>query len=267
MSRISGRRSARLGCAISERGDTRDEAVTGEARSTRPLWLDCPDESRVPEGRYRLSTRLGGAQHVHSFSLDRHLVTVDRYRCFVEAGGYEDPDHWDSEGWSWKQAHRIDRPRFWDDPEWRRFLRRGRPVVGVSYHEAAAFCRFERRRLPTEREWESAARGPEGWTYTWGDEWEEGRLGVRGIGPRMTWPVGFFRRARGPFGHHDLLGNVWQWTSDSAERAQPLHGNERKIVRGGSWASRPDQNRTDSWNAYALDARFSHLGFRTAALR
>jgi iron(II)-dependent oxidoreductase len=231
--------------------------------SPAAAWIavDCADERFVPSGTYLLSARLGGAQAVEGFWLDRQPVTVDRYARFIEAGGYDDPDHWEDEGWLWKQREGIECPRFWDEPEWRRFLRKNRPVVGVSFHEATAFARFEGRRLPTERELEAASRGPKGWMYTWGEAWEEGRIGIRGVGPRMTWPVGFFRRARGPFGHDDLLGNVWQWTSDPGDPNDP---DRTRVVRGGSWASRPDQNTTDSWNAYECTARFSHLGFRTA---
>ena len=229
--------------------------------STEAVPLKRADEAFVPAGVYALSERLGGAQPVGAFWMDRYPVTVDRFARFIDRGGYDEPDYWDDDGWIWKKEKRIVLPRFWDEPAWRRYLRRGRPVVGVSYWEAVAFCRFEGRRLPTEREWEAAARGPAGWTYTWGDAWEEGRLGVRGVGPRMTWPVGYFRRAVGPFGHHDLIGNVWQWTSDPVDPKDPDQG---RVVRGGSWASRPDQNRTDSWNAYEPGAQFSHLGFRTA---
>lgn len=226
------------------------------------VLLPAADDALVPAGAYRLSARLGGVQLVGAFRLDRAPVTVERYAAFIEAGGYDDPNLWEEDGWAWLVSERIDLPRFWDEPEWRRFVRRGRPVVGVSFFEACAFCSFEGRRLPTERELEAAARGPEGHLYTWGDTWEPGRLGVRGIGPRMTWPVGHFRGARGPFGHDDLLGNVWQWTSDPADPADPERGY---VVRGGSWASSPDLNTTESWNVYAPEGRFSHLGFRTAA--
>lgn len=234
-----------------------------DAPCTEPVWLAGGDDAIVPAGTYRLSDRLGGAQRVEAFRMDRVPVTIERYARFIDAGGYDEPDYWDDDAWQWKHEQRIDVPRFWDEPAWRRFIRRGRPVVGVSYWEVIAFCRFEGRRLPTEREWEAAARGPEGRLYTWGDAWEDGRLGIRGIGPRVTWPVGQFRRARGPFGHDDLLGNVWQWTSDPAEVHDP---DRARIVRGGSWASRADQNDTVMWNAYVLGARFSHLGFRTVAL-
>lgn len=236
-------------------------AIRGEADITEAVPLKRPDEAKVPAGLYALSARIGGSQWVDALWLDRHPVTVDRYRRFIEAGGYEDPEYWDDDGWAWKRDERVVLPRFWDEPAWRRFLRRGRPVVGVSFFEASAFCRFEGRRLPSERELEAAARGPKGFRYTWGDDWEDGRLGIRGVGPRMTWPVGQFRRAMGVFGHHDLLGSVWQWTSDPADPDDPDRG---RIVRGGSWASRPDQNTNESWNAYERGAQFSHLGFRTA---
>lgn len=229
--------------------------------NTDAVPLKRADEAFVAKNIYRLSDRLGGAQEIKGFWLDRYPVTVERYAKFIEADGYDEPDYWDDEGWDWKRDKKIELPRFWDEPAWKRYLRKGRPVVGVSYWEALAFARFEERRLPTEREWEAAARGPSGFTYTWGDEWEEGRLGIRGVGPRMTWPVGQFRRAVGPFGHHDMLGNIWQWTSKRVDESDP---ESPRIVRGGSWASRPDQNRTDSWNAYEPGAQFSHLGFRTA---
>jgi iron(II)-dependent oxidoreductase len=227
------------------------------------ILLTRADERLVPAGSYILSARLGGKSEIAAFWIDRQPVTVDRYTRFIDSGAYTDPDLWDEDGWAYLQRERIELPRFWDEPEWTRYLRKNRPVVGVSWWEASAFARFEGRRLPTERELEAASRGPSGSLYTWGDTWEEGRIGIRGVGPRMTWPVGFFRGARGPFGHDDLIGNIWQWTSTPADPEDP---DLRRVVRGGSWASRPDQNTTESWNAYAPDARFSHLGFRTARL-
>jgi formylglycine-generating enzyme required for sulfatase activity len=226
-----------------------------------------PDERLVPSGVYHLSDRAGGTVEIEAFLLDRHPVTVDRYARFVAAGGYGERAFWDRESWAWREEHEIEAPRFWDDPNWplwRRFLRPPRPVVGVSWYEAKAFCRFEGRRLPTEREWEAAARGFDGWIYPWGNDWEEGRIAVRGVGPRVTWPVGWFPRSAGPFGHHDLAGNIWQWTSDPFDEDDPRGA---MTVRGGSWASRPEQNRCDHWNGYLRGGRHSHVGFRTAALR
>ncbi len=224
-----------------------------------------PDEApliRVPAGTYRLSDRLGGEQPVETFELDKHLVTVARFRRFVEAGGYDEKAHWSANGWRYIQRNEVEEPRFWRDDKWARFLRPERPVVGVSWYEAEAFCRFEGRRLPTEREWEAAARATDGRRYPWGDEWDPEAAAVRGQGPRVTWPVGYFRKNVGPFGHHDLIGNVWQWTSD---RSQPERGKESPMVaKGGAWAARIDKNQTDTWNAFDPMDRHSHVGFRTA---
>jgi formylglycine-generating enzyme required for sulfatase activity len=224
--------------------------------------LDGPTEDRVPAGIYPLTPRAGGPSAVLAGDvwLDRYPVTVERYQRFIDARGYQEREYWDDDGWAFRTESSISAPRFFGEPSWARFLRRGRPIVGVSWWEAAAFCRFEGRRLPSEREWEAAARGPLGFAYPWGPVWEEGRIAVRGVGPRVTWPVGFFRRARGPFGHLDLVGNVWQWTADPLDTEEP----NVRVARGGSWASRPDQNRTDHLNAYRREQRHSHVGFRTA---
>lgn len=214
----------------------------------------------VPAGDYPLSAHLGGTQRVERFWLDRHLVTVARYRRFIEADGYEERKFWSAKGWAFVRERDLTAPRFWDEPKWARFQRPVRPVIGVSWYEADAFARFEGRRLPTQKEWEAAARGPEGRTYPWGDEWDRKAAAVRGEGPRVTWPVGFFKAGRGPFGHYDLVGNVWQWTSDETE---PGARDSSRIVKGGSWASRPDQNTTGGWNAYNPQTQHSHVGFRT----
>jgi formylglycine-generating enzyme required for sulfatase activity len=158
-------------------------------------------------------------------------------------------------------TYKLSAPRFWNEARWSHFLTDERPVVGVSWSEADAFCRFEERRLPTDIEWEAAARGFEGRTHPWGEEWHPDAALVRGQGSRVTWPIGQFPRGVGPFGHHDLVGNVWQWTSTPSVPDDP---ESPMMTRGGSWASRPDQNRTDVWNAYDRAAQFSHLGFRTA---
>ncbi len=261
-----GQRGAVIGGrAEHEAGDARPRGRGADGR------LPPAPEDPVPSGLYALSERLGGIQRVDGFFLDRYPVTVERYARFVEAGGYRDRAWWDDEAWAWRSSEGIEAPRFWDDPGWplwRRFLRPSRPVVGVSWYEACAFSAFEGRRLPSAAEWVAAARGPEGWAFPWGEDWEDGRVAVRGVGPRCTWPVGFWPGSRGPFGHHDLVGNVWQWTEDEGEPGPGRRAGARRVaaVRGGSWASRPEQNRTDHWNAYARDGRHSHVGFRTVAL-
>lgn len=255
------------------------------AQSRIPLSLEEQQaEDTVAAGSYPLSDRVGGQQTVDAYRMDRYPVTVQRYRIFVDADGYEDPHLWDDDGWLWRLQHQISGPRWWGAPwspseetalpppdpqntepteaEWRRVLSADRPVIGVSWYEARAFCRFVARRLPTQAQWEAAARGPEGLLYPWGQKWQDGRVGNRDVGPRITWPVGFFSEAAGPFGHHDLVGNVWQWTDDP----WPTATSESMAVRGGAWSARAEHCRTDHANAYSKDGRWSHVGFRTVAL-
>ena len=211
----------------------------------------------VPSGAYPLSAHLGGKVDVAGFRLGLHLVTVSDFRRFMDADGYRTAGFWSSRGWDFVRDLKLSAPRFFGEEKWRRFLTPHRPIVGVSFFEAEAYCSYLGGRLPTEREWEAAARGRQGFDYPWGAKWEEGVIAVRGEGPRVTWPVGTFARAAGPFGHHDLLGNVWQWTQTLSETG-PV------VVKGGSWASRQDQNRNGTWNAYEHRGRFSHVGFRVA---
>jgi formylglycine-generating enzyme required for sulfatase activity len=199
---------------------------------------------------------------VTSFAIDRHPVTVARFEAFVSAGGYETKRYWTDDGWTWRQAESVAKPRFWDDPAWAAYLVPTHPVVGVSFHEARAFARFEEALLPTEAQWERAARGDDGRAYPWGPEWIEGACGGRGIGPRGTVPVGSYPSGASPFGVEDLVGCVWQWCTD--EHPNP-DGGVARATRGGAWNTLRWSLTTTACNPYPAGARFSNLGFRTVA--
>ena len=236
-----------------------------------------PETLDVPAGHYILSDHLGGRQAVEAFSLDTFPVTVERYRTFVDAGGYEDWELWEDEGWHWLQTEQITGPRLWDahNPDvdgmftkvqatlLAEFVLPHKPVIGVSWYEADAFCRFFDKKLPTEVQWEAAARGPEGLTYPWGNQWEAtgiGAWGNRSGGKRVTAAVDQFPEARGPLGHFDLVGNIWQWTSAPWNPKDP----EGKVAaRGGSWGSSASECTNAARNGFDRHAQWTHVGFRT----
>jgi formylglycine-generating enzyme required for sulfatase activity len=141
-------------------------------------------------------------------------------------------------------------------------LRPNQPVVGVSFFEAEAYCRFAGRRLPSEEEWERAARGDAGLRYPWGEAFEPERALHRATGYRHTLPVGCFPGGVSPYGLFDAAGNVWEWvrgTLRSPSAATPLH-----VARGGAWNALPPQLRCANRNAWPAAARYSNIGFRSA---
>ena len=211
-----------------------------------------------------------------AFAIDPYPVTVRQYGRFVEAGGYVRRELWSDEGWAFLEAAaggRIASPRFWGEAEWAAYLTPNRPVVGVSHHEASACARFLDRRLPTEAEWEKAARGDDGREFPWGDTFEADRCHSRG-GHRGTLPVGCFPAGRAPCGAFDLAGNVWEWCADWYEPRYYVSAPDRdprgpdrgelRVARGGGWNAMPGQLRCANRNAWPPGARFSNLGFRLA---
>ena len=182
-------------------------------------------------------------------------VTNAEFVQFVQ-DGYRERSFWSSDGWEWLAAQAVPAPRFWNDPAWAHYLSPGQPIVGVSWFEADAFARFSGLRLPTEIEWERAARGDDGRRFPWGDEWRPDFAAHRG-GLRQTLPAGQLVQNVSPHGVRDCAGNVWEWCSD-------LYGPGLRSARGGSWNAHPPQLRCASRNAWPPGARYSNLGFRVA---
>src|SRR5207247_7362106 len=120
------------------------------------------------------------------------------------------------------------------------------PVTGVLWSEAVAYCAWRQRggRLPTEDEWEAAARGPQGFRYPWGDQWEPGRANADSLRDGFA-PAGASSLGRSWVGAVDLIGNAWEWTAAAAAdaRGQPGH-----VIKGGAFDTSP-QNATASYPA------------------
>jgi formylglycine-generating enzyme required for sulfatase activity len=192
--------------------------------------------------------------YVDGFYVAKYPVTNARYKAFMEAGGYCNMEYWSSEGWKCREDMGYSNPRYWDDYD---FNDHSQPVVGVSYYEAEAYCRWAGMRLPTEAEWEKAARGIDGRTYPWGDEWQEGRCNSDAANVGHTTPVDRYSGGASPYGAMDMAGNTWEWTSTwhNAER-------EDKVIRGGSWGYHQTDVRCATRERLPPWERSNHVGFR-----
>jgi formylglycine-generating enzyme required for sulfatase activity len=196
--------------------------------------------------------------------LSRFPVTNQQFAAFIQAGGYREPDHWtermdDHGSWEWRESAQITAPRYWNDPKWNGPTQ---PVVGVSWFEARAYCHWAKCRLPTEREWEAAARGQAGNNYPWGPDWLEGICNTTETKLGVTTPVGIFEGSQSECGAEDMAGNVWEWCDDLWSSSDPY-----RVVRGGSWLLYSWFARSAIRNGLRPHDRLSNVGIRVVALR
>jgi len=188
----------------------------------------------------------------------------------------------------WRAKRQVE-PLFWGDT-W--FNAASQPVVGVCWYEARAYCTWLSAQtglafsLPTETQWEAAARGAQASVYPWGDDFEPTRANTSDSHLRRTSPVGAFVTGDSPGGVADLAGNVAEWTnslfgegeeddeaSTFAYPYQPADGREnadaapgvRRVLRGGAWESSPEDARAVARNSYPPDPRANLVGFRLVA--
>ncbi|MCA9469771.1 MAG: SUMF1/EgtB/PvdO family nonheme iron enzyme, partial [Nitrospira sp.] len=213
---------------------------------------------RIPKGPFLYGDEKREVTINHDYYMDVYPVTNGAYRKFIEGSGYENQTYWSEEGWQWRTSETITKPRFWDDE---RFNGPDQPVVGVSYYEAEAYAKWAGKRLPTEQEWEKAARGTDGRTYPWGEEFEADRCAnsVKGE-QRQTTPVGTFPEGASPFGCQDMAGNVWEWCASWYDAEQKF-----RVLRGGSWSNGdPEIFRCALRNYFNPRLRNFNFGFRCA---
>ena len=214
-----------------------------------------------PEGFAYDNERPRHERRVPGFRIGRTPITNATFLRFVEGGGYERREWWSDEGWAWKEEYDISRPEGWtaDGREWRvgrlESLAPDQPVVHVSWFEADAFARAHGVRLPTEAEWEKAATWDQQTgtprAYPWGEQlWtpERANLDQSLLGPA---PASIYLAGASSSGALGMLGDVWEWTASDfegypgfrafpyAEYSQVFFGTDHKVLRGGSWATRP----------------------------
>ncbi|RMI34864.1 ergothioneine biosynthesis protein EgtB [Nocardia stercoris] len=241
--------------------------------TTPPPGGPTADEIVVPAGEFVMGTdtdpwaldneRPAHPVHVPGFAIEATPVTNARYQQFIADGGYDRPELWSERGW----AHRVEAglvaPQFWERDSgnqwWRRVfgvmtpVRPQQPVVHVCWFEAEAFARWAGKRLPTEAEWEKAARfDPATGTsrrYPWGDTTPDERhanLGQRHLEPAE---VGAYPAGASPAGVHQLIGDVWEWTASGfdpypgfrafpyREYSEVFFGGDYRVLRGGSFGT------------------------------
>ena len=212
------------------------------------------------------------------YLIGRYPVTVNEYLSFVGDGGYDEESYWKEGGFGQ-----------WKEPvDWREQVDHlTRPVTGVSWYEASAYAAWKaaRRgaagcRLPTEAEWEKAARGINGRKYPWGDEPPNARLANFAWGAKPSvghpTPVGLYPLGETPEGVSDLAGNVWEWCSDLFDGE--YYGKSPKkdpkgpalggacVLRGGSWGSQSGYLRSAYRRVGLPERRCVNFGFRVVCV-
>ena len=291
---------AEAGRALAAVGDTRPGVGLRDHGLPDILWVDVPGDTCImgsrkdEEDAHDDECGRDGKPfpvEVKPFRLAAYPVTNAQFLPFVHAGGYENDAYWD---W-WpeatddvKEIRDAAEPAYCRDSQWNAA---NHPVVGVSWFEAVAYCRWlterlraagtlgseESIRLPTEAEWEWAARGPGRHTYPWGKEWDAGACSNYESGIGQTCAVGLFpsgvsqwlAERDGPV--HDMAGNVCEWCSSKYEKYPYKHEDGRedpedtsrlRVLRGGSWDYFANYCRAAYRNYYEPTFRNDFIGFR-----
>ena len=204
-----------------------------------------------------------------SYWLDIYEVTNEKYLEFVLATGHR---------FALDQTCETDKCRdgnLWQGASFPPRIKH-QPVTQVSWHDADAFCRWRGKRLPSEAEWEKAARGPSGNLYPWGAGSPKNRAtyGRKWRGVFTMTDVGTYSQGTSLYGVHDMAGNVWEWVDDwydlkyynwrrKKNPRGPAEG-DFKVVRGGSWVNYPDTLRSSFRRWSQPEVRFNDTGFRCA---
>lgn len=241
--------------------------------SVKPV-PDTTDMVYVPEGWFSMGSREDDGipgqsvgvdeipQHrvyVNGFYMDLFEVTVGKYRMFLDITGRKAPRIWTVESY-------ID---VYPEPE------DTHPMKGVSWYDADSYCRWAGKRLPTEEEWEKAARGTDGRQWPWGNDFfgPDGKIMANTREARVGWTTqtGSYPEGVSPYGIYDMAGSVMEWTSSwykpypGSTLQREAFGEKYKVLRGGSWEN-PSVPFARSAYRHAVAPKWDHPahGFRCA---
>ena len=232
----------------------------------------------VPAGEFTMGTddpnapddqRPARKVNVDAFYIDKHEVTNAQFQEFILADGYNKREYWTKEGWNFIQkdrflyidiarvTYRIERPLGFEENDIS--TEPDHPVIGVSWYEASAYAKWAGKRLPTEVEWEKAARGTDACIYPWGNKFDFSKLNYFPTHEKLS-PVGSFPDGESPYGLLDMAGSVAEWCADN------LLGDKikTKAVRGSSWNGTRKQLRCVSRDEKLPAYRYYNVGFRCA---
>jgi hypothetical protein len=213
------------------------------------------DLVRVPGGTFKFGEEPAEIIDLSEFYVGRSPISNAEYKLFLDANpGYPVP--YVDEGWAW--------PYNWDR-EARLYPsdKMEHPVVLVSWEDALAFCRWAGLRLPTEQEWEKAARGVDLRRYPWGDGRPDERAANYDGAVGETAPVmSYSPEGDSPYGAADMAGNVWEWTASHYEL--PADRGNLRVARGGAWDSEASEVETTFRVGLEPDLRAANVGFRVA---
>ncbi len=216
------------------------------------FWMGCNEKV---DNECDADEKPGGKVYVEAFSIDKHEVMVADYRKCVEAGKCS------SDGLTkYGECN-------WDKPG-----REDHPINCVDWNQAKTYCTWAGKRLPTEAEWEKAARGTDGRIYPWGDAFDSSRCNTNESKIGSTSPVRRYETGKSPYGCYDMSGNVWEWTS-SLYKSYPYEAEDGREdpeakgdrgLRGGSWGTAAEDARAADRSWLGPGGRDGYLGFRCA---
>lgn len=247
--------------ATAESGEMATAAPEATAPAPEPAPMIDTEMVLIPAGSFTMGSDDGDPEDapahtvdLPAFEMDKFEVTNDDFAMFVDATGYQ--TYAEVQGAS---------------QNWRNYAegKGNHPVVKVTWNDAAAFCEWAGKRLPTEEEWEKAARGDDGRAYPWGNEFDPAKANVKDTGIRGTTAVGSFPDGASPYGVEDIAGNVWEWTASwfkaypGSTTDNPYFGERFRVTRGGAWFEEAPQVTT--FNRNAADPEITandDLGFR-----